>query len=191
MNHFNYFSICRETKNNGKGFGIKQMIISFVLLTMVCAVIYIFFIGRVALLQGQIELLNRIKLTEEFNQQYTAAIQVGESVTQAKKEVDFLQSLFVYTETVDTGNDKTIEIIDQCIADKAQISRITVSGKQISLEGYVSSMDALTEIEKSFRATDCFESVLVSTIESEEARESLKMSCQLALDGGAVANENE
>lgn len=191
MNYFNYFSLCRETRNSGKGFGIKQMVISLVLIVLICVLVGFFFVGRVMLLQSQIEFLGRMKADEEFNRQYTAAIQVGESVTQAKKEVDFLQSLIVYTETVDTGNDKTIEVIDQCVADKAQISRMTVSGRQVSLEGYVANMDLLTEIEESFRATGCFEFVLVSTVESEEAGESLKMSCQLTLDGGAVASETE
>lgn len=192
MNSFNYFSLYHDTKRGGKGFSVKKAARSALLLTLLCLLVYGFVSFQTLQRKSQLALLAEIKMDEGFNRAYTATTQVESLVKATEQEALFLEQLGVYCETLDTGNFRLTEVIDACVPEHIQLSRIGVSGKQVTLEGYAPSVDTLTAIERSFRETGYFEFVLVSTLENNPpADRALKFACLLTLDGGAIPDENK
>lgn len=192
MNGFNYFSFENHAKGAKKSLGIKGVVIIFAFLLILCALVYAFISFQVLQRQSQLAFLQDIKLNADFNQQYTTAVKIEERMKQAEQEAAFLNQLSTYSRTLDTGSRKLVDLIDNCMVTGTQLTRISVSGMIVSLDGYIKNIEMLTTIEKSLRETGQFSFVLVKAVENEGLNNGMfKFSCQLTLNGGAVTDEVE
>lgn len=191
MSTFNYFSLYRESKQAEKRIGAKHILIWGLLAVMLCSVVYAFFFFQVLMRRHQLAVISEIKMNESFNQQYSAAVQASDHVFAAELTEHFLGLLILYAETIDTGNDRLFGTIDRCTAGEGEVSRISVSGNQVTVEGYVADMDRLTKVERNFRSTGAFSSILMTTVGKTQSNDMLQFSCQMTLDGGAILNEGQ
>ena len=192
MNGFNYFALNHSAKGRKAGLRTKHILIVFAFLLIACLLVYVFFFYQVLQRQRQLAFLQEIKLNEDFNKQYTTATRIDERVQQAEQETEFLNALSTYSETLDTGSRKLVDLIDNCMVTGTQLTRISVSGLIVSLDGYIKNIEMLTTIDKSFRETGQFSFVLVKAVENEGLSNGMfKFSCQLTLNGGAVTDEVE
>lgn len=192
MNGFNYFSFEYHAKGAKKSLGIKGVVIIFAFLLILCALVYAFISFQVLQRQSQLAFLQDIKLNADFNQQYTTAVKIEERMKQAEQEAAFLNQLSTYSRTLDTGSRKLVDLIDNCMVSGTQLTRISVSGMIVSLDGYIKNIEMLTTIEKSLRETGQFSFVLVKAVENEGLNNGMfKFSCQMTLNGGAVTDEVE
>ena len=191
MNGFNYFALYSGVKQQKNGLDIKKIIRSFFVLLSICAIVYGLFCYKLTRYQSQLEYTNSIKMDTGFNAQYSIAAQVASKIKSAEAEYRFAEALDNCVILLNTGNQTLISLINNCINGRGYLTRISVDGRVVKLDGYVTDINTLTAIERSFRASGAFTFVLVETVEENGMDVSTKtFTCQLTLEGGAILYEN-
>lgn len=191
MNDFNYFTLYSGVKQQKNGLDIRKILRGFFVLLSICAIVYGFFCYKLTRYQSQLEYINSIKMDAGFNGQYSITTQVASEIKSAEAEYRFAEALDICAILLNTGNSSLISLINDCISGRGYLTRISVDGRIIKLNGCVTDISDLTAIERSFRASGIFTYVLVETVEENGMDFSTKMfTCQLTLDGGIIQYEN-
>ena len=190
MNYFNFFS--QYSGKRSSPIGDKKTLLTIGLAAVaLCAGSYGFTLFRCASYQAQLDYLEKIKNDEGFLSQHSVATRVSEQIGGADQELAFMQLLEAYTGAVSTLDPELADLIDASTAGLATFSSITLSGLELELTGYAADLASVSAVERNFRGSERFSSVLRSLMERDtEANGMVYFTCLLQLKGEeAVGNE--
>lgn len=192
MEYFNYFSQYEKGIKKKQGINIKTAVLAGGFLAAVCVVLYLYYAFLGSRYQLQLDYLENIKANEGFMKQYAVALEVSDQIESAAQEVTFMGLLDEYVRTTGVVNPKLLTLINSCMTEGTHLRSIEIEKTTIQLEGHVSTIDAMTQMEQKFRESGAFSAVLVSKAENQTENENVGMiefGCKLELNGGAILDE--
>lgn len=195
MTNFNYFSLCNASKGAAAKVNTRAIIGAGVAVVVLGVVVYGFFGAQVLLRNSQLSFVQRIQQDPLFTEQHKQSLAMTTNADIAQKDLAFLENLEGYYDKISTANLDLFNLINNAVVGGAKIVRFSIADKTVTLEGTAPNIDVVTTIEKNFRQTGKFISVLISTVNHDDspeaAAEPVKFSGQLVLDGGAIINESK
>lgn len=149
-------------------------------LVLVCGLFYGYHAFRGFMMEKQLKQLEDWNNNPVLLKQYAANMQIQGLMGDADKDEAFLSMLIANTGLSDTANIYLLRLIDSCVGEDGTIRNISVNNNMIKIQlekegsDTVEDVQQITSVERRFRDSGYFDSVLVGQINFKEIVEDEK-----------------